>query len=325
MANETVLIIDADLIMHIYAAASEKRSIVAVHKSGREKAFKNRTEFKAFLEEKKFTYVPEDYEIRDVQEAAHPKIMFNMIDKQIQKMKDFCFADRVELWIGDDEKTFRQKLYLPSHYKNNREGLIRPLNLSAAKKHLKLEHSAMTKPGYETDDVVIIRSYEELNQGNTPVLSSIDKDSYQADGITLLNWNEDVWTLETIPRLGSLRKVKTAVKGEGLMFLAYQTLAGDPVDTYKPYELSNLRYGPGTAMKAIEGCKTEEELWKKVVSEYKKLYPEEFEYTDCFGIPRKADWKTMLDIYWQCAYMKRTYDDPSDFWLFTGLDESEFQ
>jgi hypothetical protein len=42
--------VDADLIAYRYAAANEKRTIIAKHlKSNREKIFKTRTEIKALL------------------------------------------------------------------------------------------------------------------------------------------------------------------------------------------------------------------------------------------------------------------------------------
>lgn len=319
--TERVLIIDGDLIAYRYAAAGEERSVAVKHiKSDKERIFKNRTAFKAYLTEKNYEYVSEDYTIEDIQTAGSLKLVLTNIKKFLAKMKEATWADRVEIYLGSGE-TFRHRLPLPFGYKNNRADNLRPVFLNEARKYMQRKHGAKVVQlnGLETDDVVTIRSYEELALGNDPILSSNDKDAQQSSGVEVLNWQKDPWEVKLIPTVGSLYKEKAVVKGDGLMFLALQTLAGDTADTYCGYDLSEVKYGSTAAMKALQGAQTEKEVLEVVISEFKRLYPSEFTYTDCHGVEHvDADWRDMLQMYWECAYMKRSWDDPSSFVQFAG-------
>lgn len=315
MTNETVLIIDGDLIAYRNAAAFEKRKVKVTHvPSGRTKEFGTRTEFKESLTKKNFTFVPEDYSYEDIQIPLPFENVKKVIDKTLARMRTDTWADRTEMYLGADNSTFRMYLPLPSPYKDNRSNQNKPLMLREAQQYLIKEHNAkVVKDSLETDDVVTIRAYEELAKGNTPIIATIDKDAYQSQGVCIYNWSEEEPKVITIDELGSLRQHKPAYKGDGIKFLAYQVLAGDPTDTYKPYELSTIPYGPAKAFKALNDCKTEKEVLLAVIKEYKRMYPKPFRYTSHHGAEVIADWGLMLSIYWQCAYMMRSYDDLSDF------------
>lgn len=317
--TERVLIVDADLIAYQYAAANEKRSIVAKHlKSGREKIFKTRTELKTLLKEKNMEFKPEDYEIEDVQTAASIRFALRNVKSVIQRLTDHTWADKVELYIGTG-KTFRHALALPTPYKDNRDDLIKPLQLVDVRRYLQVKHNAQLVKGIETDDMITIRAYEELAKGNYPIIASADKDAQQSQGVEVLNFGQEEWQGKVIPTVGSLWKEKTSYKGDGLKFLAFQTLAGDSADTYKGYQLSNVAYGPAKAMKALEGANTEQEVLQVLISEFKRLYPEPLDYIDCHGIEHTGvDWFDMLQLYWNCSYMKRAIDDDSSFIQFAA-------
>ncbi len=317
--SDRTLIIDGDLIAYRYAAAAEKRSIIAtIKKAGNKKEFKNRTELKKFVIEKGFEYKAEDYEIEDVQTPVDVSIALATVKNLMEKLQEAAWADNVEVYLGTG-KTFRHKLPLPTPYKDNRDDTLKPIHLEATRAYMRKKYGAQLVEEYEVDDVVTIRSYEYLNAGREAVLASVDKDSYQCQGVTLLNWGKDDWKLELLPDVGELWKEKTAVKGNGLKFLALQTLAGDTADTYCGYTLSNVKYGPTKAMNALLDAKTEQEVMQIMFNEFKRLYPEKFEYTDCHGVQHEADWLSMLRLYWQCAYMKRSWKDPSD--VFDFMDE----
>lgn len=317
--SDRTLIIDGDLIAYRYAAAAEKRSIIAtIKKSGNQKEFKNRTELKKFVVDKGFEFKPEDYEIEDVQTPVDVSIALATVKNLMEKLQEAAWADTVEVYLGTG-KTFRHKLPLPTPYKDNRDDTLKPIHLEATRAYMRKKYSAQLVEEYEVDDVVTIRAYEYLNAGREAVLASVDKDSYQCQGVTLLNWGKEDWKLELLPDVGELWKEKTSVKGNGLKFLALQTLAGDTADTYCGYALSNVKYGPTKAMNALLEAKTEQEIMQVMFNEFKRLYPDKFEYTDCHGVQHEADWLLMLRLYWQCAYMKRSWKDPSD--VFDFMDE----
>jgi len=323
--TERVLIVDADLIAYQYAAANEKRTILAKHlKSGREKIFKTRTELKTLLKEKNMEFKPEDYEIEDVQTAASIRFALRNVKGVIQRLTEHTWADRVELYLGTG-KVFRHALALPTPYKDNRDDLIKPLQLADVRRYLQVKHKAQLVKGIETDDMITIRAYEELAKGNYPIIASADKDAQQSQGVEVLNFGQEEWQGKVIPDVGSLWKVvigkgpATDIKGDGLKFLAFQTLAGDKADTYFGYKLSKLSYGPAKAFKALENTKTEQEILQVLISEFKRLYPEPFDYTDCHGVSHSdVDWFEMLQLYWSCAYMKRSIDDESSFIQFAA-------
>lgn len=315
---KNVLIIDGDLIAYRMAAGGEVRSILVTHKpSNKSKKFSNRTEFKKFLEEKKFDYAPEDYEIKDQQDPVDFNIVKKSIRNIITKMNDFCFADQTEIYLGSSNITLREKLPLPNPYKNNREGIIKPHHLINAKDYIvKAFGAKYEEQDLEADDMVTIRSYEELAKGNRPILASTDKDARQCTGIELLVWTDDDWKLYKIPEIGDLRKEGSTIKGEGLKFLAYQTLAGDPTDTYQPYKLSDISYGPTAAYKSLSDKNSPKAIFETVIREYKRLYPQPFYYNSWNDTPMLVDWKFMLQMYWRCSYMKRSRADDSRFWTF---------
>jgi hypothetical protein len=324
--SDIVLIVDGDLAIFRNAAVTEKRSIDVTHlKSGKVKSFKNRTEFKKFLSDKNFEYKELDYLIEDIQVAQEPVVAFGIIKKLFDNMSSYVNADRMEVYVGNDERTFRQDLPLPSPYKNNREGLVKPVNFKATKSYVRKHYGSSTFEGLETDDVVTIRCYEELAKGNIPILATLDKDAKQTQGVQLLDWTKNPFELELVPILGEpLVKVKTAVKGNGLRFLAWQVLAGDQTDTYKPYELSSVPYGATKAMNAVNEATTVAEVFDIIESEYKRLYPEEVNYIDHLGNYQSASWEDLLCLYWKCAYMKRSWDDPSDYWKYKDEQISKY-
>jgi len=321
--TKKILIVDADLIAYRHAAAAEKRSVIVKHlKTQKEKEFDTRTAFKEFLKLKGWEFKEEDYSFTDVQTPQDISIALATIKRLIVKLQEFTWCDSTELYLGSGE-TFRHKLPLPSPYKNNRAKLIRPVHLEDSRKYLTKHWGAELVKQIETDDIVTIRAYEELEKGNIPIIATVDKDAYQSQGVSILDWTKEEWTLDLIPDVGELRKEKTSVKGDGLKFLAFQTLAGDNADTYCGYELSQLKYGPTKAVNALKDAKTEQEIVKILFSEFKRLYPVEFTYTDCHGQVQDADWKTILDLYWKCAYMKRSRNDSSnieDFLKLRGIN-----
>lgn len=317
--NQRILIIDADLIAYRYAAANETRSIIATHlRYNREKVFKNRTELKTLLKEKSLEFNPEDYSIQDVQTASSVSFALSNVNGLINRLTDHTWADKVELYLGSG-KTFRHALALPVAYKNNREDLLKPLQLQEVRRYMQLKHKAVLIRHIEADDMLSIRAYEELAKGNYPIIVSADKDSQQSQGIEVLDFTKDDWQGKVIPVVGSLRKDKADIKGDGLKFLAFQVLAGDKADTYKGYELSKVKYGPAKAMKALEGADTEQEILQVLIQEFKLLYPDPFTYVDCHNVEHtEVGWFDMLDIYWQLAYMKRSMDDDSSFVKFAS-------
>lgn len=319
--KETVLLIDGDVIAYRAAAVCEKRTVVVKHnKSGAEKVFNTRREFKAYLKERNWEHRIDEYSFTDVQTPDDISNCLHSIKTTIGKLESITFADRKEIYIGGKEN-FRSKLLLPKEYKGSRKDAIRPLMLNQAKEYLLEYQGAAKATKIEADDILNIRAYEELNKGNVAIIGSNDKDTLQSEGIFMYDWTVEEPKIVEIPVIGDLRKVNQYCKGEGLKFFAYQLLAGDTADEYVPYQLAKSVFGSKySANKAYEDIKNldfADEILNKVIEVYKRLYPEPFDYVAWDGTKVKnADWKSMLDLYFKCAYMKRSWTDPSDWRIF---------
>lgn len=308
--TKRISIIDGDLLVYKCAAAAEERSIVVTHQpTGITKSFKTRTEFKKIMKSKN-KEITEDYKIEDHQEPESPAFCFKVIRQKIEKIKRLTNSDEVEIWCTDVDN-FRLDLPLPTRYKSTRKDQIRPILLKEAQDYVKRSFNAKQAKGFEVDDMIIIRSYEELEKGNYPILPIWEKDTTQATNLNI--WIEEDNQIKTLPELGELIFNKpNTVKGSGLKFLCFQWLFGDTTDNYCGYDLVDARFGAKSAYDLLIDLTTVKECLEIVIQKYKEWYPEPFEYTSWDEKIIKADWKFMLDLYFKCCWMKRRIDDPSD-------------
>lgn len=316
MKPKKILIIDGDLVAYRSAAAVEKRSIIAKHiKSGRTKELNTRTELKELCKAKGITYDKADYEITDVQTPEDISHALYIVKNLVNNLKEQLQPDSIEMYIGSGE-TFRHRLPLPSPYKGNRADGLRPKLLKEVREYLMTQFNCSYVKTLETDDVITIRAYEELAKGNIPILSTIDKDAQQTQGVIVKNFAEgsEFDELQPIPLVGELWKDKATIKGNGLKFLAYQTCCSDLSDTYCAYELSKVPYGPTKVFNVLKDLKTEQGILRAMVEQFQLLYPEVVHFTDTHGVPQSMNWNDLLCMYWKCAYMKRSWEDASYFW-----------
>ena len=311
MTKGRILILDGDSIAYRCSAAGEERFIKVKHQpTGKEKIFKHRTEFKqSMLERGK--EITEDYLIEDCQEPEPISYVINTIKNHIKRIEDEVKPDKTIIFAGE-QFNFRLDLPLPKKYKGQRTDTIRPIHLQAAKKFLQNSYKAAEAVGKEVDDECCIAAYDALKLGYEPVMYFYEKDQYQLDGVTLLYDNTSYFEYETVPVLGSLRLEKKAVKGLGLKFLAYQWVCSDPVDNYCAYDLSNTKFGPKSAYNLLVDCESEKEVLNKVKEQFQKFYPEPFEYQDWKGETHKADWLSMLKLYYKACRMMRSQEDTLD-------------
>ena len=326
--REAVAIIDADTIAFRYAAGCEKRSVLVRYlPTGSEKEFDNRTAFKDFLNSKGMPYKEHLYSISDVQQVYSIHNAQRAIDALLKRITQHLRASEVFLFLGGGD-SFRNALQLPKPYKAGRSDIIKPVHLKTLREYLVKEHSAVdyTGTGIEADDALTMQAYDSLSKGKYPVICTIDKDAWQSQGCAFMDWTAEEFKVQHMPELGSLNKTKQGIKGTGLMFLCYQVLAGDAADTYKPYELSSLYYGPSTAYNAIKDCKSPPALLKTVLQEYKRLYPAPILYKDHMGGACTKDYKEMLRMYWRTAYMLRHAEDEGsadEFFMKYGVNIAE--
>ena len=309
--SKKVLILDGDSISFKCASVGEQRSIEVTHQpTNTKKLFKHRTAFKNHME-CRGKQITSEYLIEDKQEPEPIAFVLSTIKNHINRIVEEVQPDELVIFAGEQDN-FRTKLFLPKQYKGQRAGSIRPVHLKEAKAYIRSKYDAKEAIGYEVDDACCIAAYDALRAGDRPIMFFCDKDQYQLDGVTLL-YDEDMgFRYETVPKLGELRLEKSSVKGLGLKFLAYQWICSDPVDNYCAYDLSSVKFGPKSAYNVLNDCKNEQEVLSAVSNQFKKFYPEPFEYTDWTGKTQQGDWLKMMQLYYFCAKMMRSSNDKLD-------------
>lgn len=313
--SKTILYIDGDICAYQTAAACEKKTIVALHlPTGKSKPFKNKTELKKSLKEKG-KELTSDYQIKEVQEAIPVEQCIKSLQQKVQNIVSAVEPDEYFVLVGGINN-FRDKLPLPTKYKGGRKDILRPVHLKACLRYLKDAYRIPEIDGHEADDELSILGYTSIAKGCKSVIATQDKDANQGNGLWIYNENtkEPPWLVDELGELYLKLDAKGAktVKGSGLKFLCFQWIFGDTSDCYSPYELSTFPFGQISAYDRLEPCITVQECLEVVIKTFKDFYPEPFEYQCWQGLTHKANWYTMLELYFKCCWMKRSYEDPSD-------------
>lgn len=305
MTEKTIAVIDGDLLAFKASAANETRSIEALHNpTGRTKVFKHRTELKETIDLEKFPL--DTFTITDKQEAADLSYALHTVKKMIEGICKVCKTDQYEIYLSGSDN-FRDKLPLPSKYKGNRDGMIRPLQLTEVKEYLIKVHKAEVVVG-EADDKISIRQYDGVKSKTKIIGCSTDKDSLGTDG-WIYNWD----TMEKpmlVKGLGELYiDDKGKVRGHGSKWKYLQWIVGDTIDGLNPCELAGVKFGEKSGYKILVDLQTEKDCWQAVHDLYLKWYPESVEYIDQNGVKCCADYLDIAQVYWDGIHMLRWEGD----------------
>lgn len=307
--KQIIAVIDGDEIAYRIAAACEKRTINVINKSnGKSAKFNNRTELKNILAGLE---VPEGhFDISDHQEADKIENALHSVKVSISNIKEKCKADKVELYLSGKDN-FRDSIPLPTRYKASRDDTIRPLLLKEIREYIETKYSAVIVNGQEVDDVVCHRMYDGFKNKEKIVGVTTDKDARGSVGWL---FNPDKMSEpEFINGLGKLYiDDKDKVRGEGRKWLYCQTLMGDPTDDYKPTEICKVRFGEKGAFKILDPLTTDQECWQAIYDTYKKWYPDMTTYTDWQGVERTVDVFFIMQMYFDCARMRKFENDTCD-------------
>lgn len=334
MTEEVIGILDADSIAYKAAAANEVKSIKSKHiEKGVIEEWKNRTEFKKYLAGTDHTV--DMYEITDHAVPKHISYAKSTVTSMIQKAQNEMRANRIEIYISGKDN-FRDFILLPQEYvqnnatqstiggryKSNRDGTARPELLAELRQWMidgmDIGVKAVVVDGMEVDDMSSIRAYDGAKSGQKIVQYTADKDAGQCHG--WLHVPEKDKEPRFITGLGSIYKdEKGKVRGSGRMFLYYQILAGDKVDGYRPVDILDIKtqkagggkvqYGDIAALNTLKDCKTDKECWQAIYNQYLTWYPAPLRYTACNDIDYDADALSIMQMYVDCAFMKRWADD----------------
>lgn len=332
--SEDTLICDADSIAYKAAAANEVKSITTQHiEKGVIEHWSNRTEFRAYIADT--THTEDMYTITDVQEAKHSSYGKSLIRDMIKGYHNRTGISKGEIYIGGEDN-FRDLIPLPmtyvatvgkwagkskigGKYKENREDNIRPLQLKELRQWMINELGAIVVNGMEVDDMSSIRAYDGFQNGNKIVQVTEDKDALQCSG-WLFNPAKMMKPIH-IKGFGELHKDGKGYKGTGRMWLYFQALYGDSVDNYHGCDLwkieqdkagKSVTFGEAAAFKVLQGAANDKEALTAVYNQYKAWYPEPVTYMDHAGVIQRKDCIEIMQMYFDCAHMRRTKGDRID-------------
>jgi hypothetical protein len=334
--SEDVLVLDADSIAYKAAAANEKRSIKTIHTRTREEEFwENRTAFKKEIEGGRYDSL-EMYEIHDVQDARHSSYGQSLIREMIKGYHNRTNVKTGEIYIGGKDN-FRDLIPLPMEhlvtvgkyagsallggkYKGKREDTIRPLQLKELRQWMIDGLGAIVVNGMEVDDKGSIRAYEGWKAKKGRIIQvTEDKDALQCSGWL---FNPAKMTQPVlIQGFGELHREGKGIKGTGRLWLYFQSVYGDKVDCYHGSDMWKIegdkqgiarQYGEVAAFNLLKDCTTDKEALAAVYKQYQEWYPSPVTYTAHDGVIYTKDALQIMDMYVECAFMRRWDDDRID-------------
>lgn len=331
-------IIDIDTLLYNSALAAQENYITVKHKpTGKEREFKNQTEFHGHYSKKDGGWLAEtnkerelkglpsfsleDFEIRqqtrligdgDLPPEAIAKGRFKSTIEWITS-QPWCSDFVICYGVGEN---FRYKEAHTQPYKANRAP--KPLLLKEVADYMKFKYSDKIAygEGIESDDVYAkfifdawVRSGRDLDKVDC-VGVVCDKDALQFPSI-IFNFQK--------PDEG-LRRVTPL---EAAMHLGKQCLCGDDCDTILGLpqivpELStkygirkSKSIGDTTAVNYLKGCKTPKEVFERIAEAYCAYYGDEKkEFVSFRGEKMERDWLDHLNEQFQLLRM-RTGDRPN--------------
>lgn len=346
VTDDCVVVLDLDQTCFVSAAGSEKRTIKATHKaSGREKTFKNRTEFYGaqrkvvggWLKDQNMNmeakakaagrdFVPwgrDDFTIEDIQTPEPVEYCLHLLKMKINSIFEHLeMPDNVGLGVLGGSGNFRLMLPAPEIYKGNREDTLRPLLLQETRDYVQRRYNARVIDNMEADDYLSILAfegwehYQKTGKFNRIVVS-FDKDQKGTPGLLFdsMRDNEERTWKHPIPMIiddsmGGIWMEGSKVKGWGKKFFGYQMLCGDSSDNIKPYQSFDVgRFGDTAAFNLIGHLTDEKEMWVVIVDQYKKWFPDGVKFTSWDGTQKEMSAGQWASIIFQMVYMKRTPND----------------
>jgi DNA polymerase-1 len=171
------------------------------------------------------------------------------VDVFLSDLKEELEADEMLLAVSGPEN-FRKVIYPP--YKEHRKAQRKPMVLGEVKEHLIFKHKARWVHILEADDIIGLWATTP-EKGVEKIIVSLDKDFNTIPGLSY-NWNHPEEKVVETPEIKA-----------DYNFLV-QTLTGDQADGYPGCP----GIGAKKAADLMDGFKSIEESWPKLVAAYNK-------------------------------------------------------
>ena len=308
-----IVVVDADAIVYRISAACDKKGVIATV-LGEEVTFKTKTKLKEYCGKVGVDFKTVEYE--DTLVVTDVETAYRTIRNTVAKIYRELNATHVIFLLGGSYN-FRSDLKLPFKYKSKRKATKRPEHLPACREYLNAHYDTYLVSGIEADDAV--QGITEHLINNTPAYAcayQIDKD-FHTSMTPNRYWHIDKRCIvEIAGGLGSLYLSGADVRGDGLHWVLFQLLQGDPTDGFTPKDLFlpefKGKYGEKSYMKDFVDYRDSTELLLRWIEKWQELLPEVITFEDFEGEVQQHDWLSIAEIYFQCLYMRISpWDDMS--------------
>lgn len=322
MTNALTAIIDADMIRYGASFAGQKSSIVVTHPTlGINEVFDSRTKFYGHYLNKSGGWLanyntgrdsvilPSEFSIEDIvtpdpiQNVLHTtKLMYEGMYSCIGTKKHKGFIGK-----GDSFRLERSTLM---RYKDR--SAPKPVHIDAVTDYLEHRLKCEVVTIEETDERVTQECYRKPNN----IAIGEDKDYYgqpnrffnvnkPQEGIINCDCFGKLWLEEKIVIRKGKEVKESAVRGYGRMWLYYQTMSEDGVDTYAANCFSDVRWGSKSAYKLLSPCLDDKQALQSLVEGFKHLYPEPKTVVGWRGDEILIDWLYVMQECFTMARMRR--------------------
>lgn len=309
-AEHRVIVVDADAITYRVSAACEQRAVVA-EVAGQIVEFPTKTKLKAYCEESGVDF--DDVEYRDKVYVEPIQNCLSTLKKTVRKIYNRLDATHVIFFLGGADN-FRLDLPLPDKYKGNRADMRRPEHLKACREYLNEYYTTYIVKNIEADDVVGGITDFVINHTDAwGCAYNLDKDFNGTLTPSRYYNPTDDNIHELGGGLGSIHLKKGKVAGEGLHWLLFQVMMGDPSDGFTPKKFFKVRFGDKGYYDTFHHYTTEKELLYAWVKKWQELLPEEIQYKTWEDVDVEHDWLSLANLYFKAPYMRTRPDDGTTF------------
>lgn len=199
----------------------------------------------------------------DVSEYLHQKI---------EQIEEECWATEPSTLYLTGKGNFREEIAKTKVYKGNRKA-AKPFHYYNIKAYMEAMFDTKHEDGLEADDLM---SIEATKNPEDTIICSRDKDLLMVEG-NHFSWmcgKQQPFGPIWVDHLGELSlNDKRKIKGNGLMFFYSQLITGDTTDN-----IGGLpKGGDVLAYRTLDGCRTEQEMYKAVSDLYKERVGEDWE------------------------------------------------
>lgn len=317
---------DGDWLAFMISCATEKTSVKVYDQNDVfVKEYKNKTAFKKDTKNYNSEFRIEDCKSLPKNYETNYKFLIQNNIKNF--LKETNCSDYI-LALGGPTN-FRDELPLPYPYKGNRADLIKPLALYEIRDYLSNNYNCIHSINEEADDLLSkhqFSSYRDRSLRN--IALTLDKDNRSTPGYLYVpNSGRDPFFIEGLGFLKRIEKISESGKksyklyGEGRKWLMCQLLMGDKTDGYLPCDIYKIQNNITTktpimtelkTFNLLNELETDRECWKAVCDVYLAWYENTTEWTDWRDNIVKGSWLDILQMYVDCAHMRRWDNDKID-------------